>query len=547
MNMLWRRNYKWVIAAILCIGGFLAMGSVRVISYNFGEGAEIDIASIDHGNTIDLFDKSVVHEISVNLSAAEYESMVLTYQETGEKEYFRTTVTIDGVTIDNVGIRLKGNLTLRQALGGQGNGQMPGGPGGMDGPMDQPDREGGFGVFDIDNIDLDNPQLPPFITLPEDWDSLDDSQKRTALEEALNQNPGMGGNQRGGFGGPGGETDENGELIESNPPYLIKFDAFVQGQTYQGMTELALRLGSDESLLAEPVAFTLHKAMGQIVPETSYGVVSVAENDKSLYVLAEHPSESYIDKYFPGEDGILYKAGNFVALEYLGDDPTLYADSFEQKTNKGDDDMSQLIAFFKFITESSDTEFANDLAEWIDIESMVRTMALDDMLENTDSFGGMGSNYYLFYSKTTEQFTLLSWDQNLALGSMGGMNGGGMNRGGEMGQETQNRQDIMQEWLDEGGFGDGAGEGRGGPGRQGNNLLKERFMANEEFATLYQTRYDELYVDIFETSLAQEVIETLSEPFVSYNAVHGIVDQDAYLQRLESVREFFSNKSNTNK
>jgi spore coat protein CotH len=66
-----------------------------------------------------LFDSSFVHEISLTFDQGEYDQLVDTYQSTGEKDWIVASVTIDGTTIDNVGIRLKGNSSLRGPRGGQ--------------------------------------------------------------------------------------------------------------------------------------------------------------------------------------------------------------------------------------------------------------------------------------------------------------------------------------------------------------------------------------------------------------------------------------------
>ena len=61
---------------------------------------------------VDLFDSSVVHTISVDFDQADYDAMIDTFVSTGEKEWISATVTIDGVSYENVGLRLKGNSSL---------------------------------------------------------------------------------------------------------------------------------------------------------------------------------------------------------------------------------------------------------------------------------------------------------------------------------------------------------------------------------------------------------------------------------------------------
>lgn len=60
-----------------------------------------------------LWDTSTVHSISIEADSAEAASLIETYLSTGEKEWMSAAVTIDGVTYENVGIKLKGNSSLR--------------------------------------------------------------------------------------------------------------------------------------------------------------------------------------------------------------------------------------------------------------------------------------------------------------------------------------------------------------------------------------------------------------------------------------------------
>lgn len=54
-----------------------------------------------------------VHDIGIELDTADFEAMVAAYNESGEKEWIEATVTIDGVSYTDVGLRLKGNSSLR--------------------------------------------------------------------------------------------------------------------------------------------------------------------------------------------------------------------------------------------------------------------------------------------------------------------------------------------------------------------------------------------------------------------------------------------------
>lgn len=54
-----------------------------------------------------------VHDVSVTFDTADYDAMLANYQSTQEKDWISATVTIDDATFHEVGLRLKGNSSLR--------------------------------------------------------------------------------------------------------------------------------------------------------------------------------------------------------------------------------------------------------------------------------------------------------------------------------------------------------------------------------------------------------------------------------------------------
>ena len=62
-----------------------------------------------------LFDADVVHDIDVSFDQDAFDMMLATYESSGDKEWIEATVTIDGTTYEQAGLRLKGNSSLRGA------------------------------------------------------------------------------------------------------------------------------------------------------------------------------------------------------------------------------------------------------------------------------------------------------------------------------------------------------------------------------------------------------------------------------------------------
>jgi len=72
-----------------------------------------------------VWDESAVHEIAVSLDDKDLTAMIDTYQESGEKEWIEAGVTLDGTTFERVGLRLKGNSSLRGVDDGTDPAELP--------------------------------------------------------------------------------------------------------------------------------------------------------------------------------------------------------------------------------------------------------------------------------------------------------------------------------------------------------------------------------------------------------------------------------------
>jgi len=102
-----RRTAALATAAVLMLGGCAAVATSE------SSGTPVTAAARDVADGTGLWDDGVVHDISVDVDDEAVAAMIDTYQETGEKDWVEATVTIDGTTFEQVGLRLKGNSSLR--------------------------------------------------------------------------------------------------------------------------------------------------------------------------------------------------------------------------------------------------------------------------------------------------------------------------------------------------------------------------------------------------------------------------------------------------
>jgi spore coat protein CotH len=519
MSMRLRRHYHLPVLFVATAGVLVAgLGDVRIIAYTVEGEIEPSEYVIDYGNDVALFDDTVVHEVQIVISDESREGMVTTYRETGEKDYFPADVIIDGVRINEVGIRLKGNASLfslggRGGMGFGGNRDWQRDPSQGDQPQmpfldrDLPQRMPGEREFEGEPLgEGDLPELPP-----DDW--------------GFAEGPPGGGMPGGDWIGFGGQQGQPGNL-----PYLIKLDEYVQGQQYQGYARIALRtsgVGYDASLLQEPVSNRALNAVGVPAVNTAFAAVQFNEGEPQLYSIAAELDQIYIDDVFPESNGVLYKVqqvGNSFA--YRGDDPTRYSGIFDQRTAVNEADLAPLIDLLRFVSESTDERFASELDDWIDVDSLAAYLAINNLLVNTDSLAGMGNNYYLYYDFWTERFTILAWDMNESLGDLAmGINAASF--------------DLYWEGVG-GRFGRFFEEDRDGGGTS--NQLVERFLGTPEFRSLYQEKLEEQYQQLFVDGLLVSKIEQYEALVMAYDEDRDLVDEAEYQAAVDAVLRFVAQR-----
>ncbi|MFE2763538.1 CotH kinase family protein [Streptomyces halstedii] len=549
-----RLRHHWKPAGALCAGLAVmvyAFGDARVSPY-VTSASRVEAATIteDVAGTVGLYDTSVRHSIQLEYDQTDFDKMMKEFKDDGTKESIQADLTVDGVFLQDVGIRLKGNSTLMSL---RGTGGMPGG--------------GGRGPGEAGETGQDGPRMPQGAGGPPDGGQGADAGGTGGGAAPDGPGPTGGVDGSGGTGGTGGTAGTGGtgtggagagqgpggaagggrgggmtqyDLSADKPeelPWLIKIDEYVEGRAYQGEREISLRPGSNAEVpFNEALALSLMKESGE--PAERYGFSTLKVNDRpaAARLMVENPDTEYAEAV-EGES-VVYKARAGGSFAYQGDDPSDYKASFRQLNKVGSQDLEPVMKLIKWVEEASDEEFAEDLGEHLDVESFATYVAAQNLLMNFDDMAGPGKNYLLGYDLDTKKFSVLGWDYNLTFSgdatagpddemSMGGGPGGG--RPGEM---PEGMPEGFPEGVPEGmpeGFPEGmpggadGGEGRGGgPGGMSGHALKDRFLELDAFDEVYKTAYRDLYEAFYASGKATEALKDISEQAVRA----GIPSQD---------------------
>lgn len=230
-------------------------------------------------------------------------------------------------------------------------------------------------------------------------------------------------------------------------------------------------------------------------------------------------------------------------LNYTNDDLDSYSTIWDgEVTDTRKADHKRVVKALKNISEGSDLE------TYMDIDNLLKYMAVHVFSVNMDSLSGnMAHNYYLYESNG--QLNLIPWDYNLAFGGMGA-NGD---------RSQNNNHDTGDRFADDAGAGDRLADDAGAGSTDDatsvvNSAIDDAFSGTEFFDTLmdnetYRAQYysylnqlvqEYVYGDGFETfynrtrNLIDTLVETDPTAFYTYEEYQTAADTLYQIVRLRA-------------
>ena len=132
--------------------------------------------------------------------------------------------------------------------------------------------------------------------------------------------------------------------------------------------------------------------------------------------MIEAYDDSFVERYSNSADTVLYKADSENCTLLTSDDGSGFDVEY------GDDAEYTNIKNLISILNSTTEENKSDLEEVLDIDSVLKAIAINTVTGNYDSYNGSKAhNYYLLYSGG--KFTYIGWDYNMSFGAFTEDNG----------------------------------------------------------------------------------------------------------------------------
>ncbi len=217
-------------------------------------------------------------------------------------------------------------------------------------------------------------------------------------------------------------TARNGKL-----PLRLEFDQFedtypeINNQRFYGFKELTLSSAfKDESLMREKSASDIFRNFGVPAVRTAFYEVYVDMGTGTyqyfgLYTMTEVVFDSFLTNYFGSETGNCYKPdGDGAKFSTSGWD----LNDFEKKTNKttGREDITAMHNALHATTRTSNpTAWKAGLEATFDVDGFLKYLAVNNTIQNWDTYGVMTHNYYLYNDPAMGKLRWIVWDNNEAL------------------------------------------------------------------------------------------------------------------------------------
>lgn len=206
--------------------------------------------------------------------------------------------------------------------------------------------------------------------------------------------------------------------------WKIDFNEFDSTKRYNGLKAINLNNGfKDPTMMREKIMNDFMNRNGLPAPRCTYGNVYVNDTLWGFYTVVEQVNNTFLKRWFPENDGNLFKGDPQGSLQWVGSTPSSYYTKYELKTNTTVNDWTDLVHLLDKINNTPTGNFYDSLETVLHTSLAIRAWAANILFVNLDSYEGSGHNYYIYHDLLYNKFGWITWDVNEAFGNFNqGMN-----------------------------------------------------------------------------------------------------------------------------
>jgi len=206
--------------------------------------------------------------------------------------------------------------------------------------------------------------------------------------------------------------------------FKVSFNSFTKGRRFHGVKKLNLNgEHNDPSIIRSKLSFDLYHDVGVIAPRASHTRVYINGAYYGLYISVENVDEELLSRNYGDDTGILWKCLYPADLHYISDDPAVYeglkngaALVYELETNAKGEDFVPLARFIRMLSKTPPAAMADSLESLLDVPTVLKYFAMDVLVGQWDEYRSLMNNYYLYYMRIENRFTLIPYDYDNTFG-----------------------------------------------------------------------------------------------------------------------------------
>ncbi len=186
--------------------------------------------------------------------------------------------------------------------------------------------------------------------------------------------------------------------VEAKPQFVVKFNEWDPTARFLGMRRLNLEANSDHGApIRDRLAMDLMRDAGIDASRVNFARLELNGAKYGLYQNIEPLDREFLEDHFANPDGNLF-------------------DEFEiQKTNEAVPGIERLWLLNEAIEGEppggTHAAFVARMAGWVDMDVILRIMAVEILLPTIDNFKDGGGNFY-WYDEPDHGFRIVPWDMD---------------------------------------------------------------------------------------------------------------------------------------
>ena len=191
--------------------------------------------------------------------------------------------------------------------------------------------------------------------------------------------------------------------LNGKAPLKLKFDQFVPGQKFMGLTRMTLNsMVQDPSYVHEDMTYRIYRAMGVIAPRTTYSWVTLNGQDFGLYMNIESVDSQMLKRWTTPKH--IYSSNCY------GADLTPWQSGCYD-TNYGDADRTDLNAAVA-VSNLDGADWWTAVNKVANMTEVINLMATDIFTSNWDGYTDVVQNNYFIVFDNNSKLSLIPWGED---------------------------------------------------------------------------------------------------------------------------------------